>query len=92
MGMFDTLQCEIPLPDGFKPEDGEFQTKDLDCCLETYTLTAEGKLLGPDGEDKEFHGWLNFYSLGPAKDWHEYRAKFTDGRLVQILVHARSPV
>jgi hypothetical protein len=37
----------------------------------------------------EFHGWLKFYgSEGKHEDgsyqWHEYRAKYTDGKLVKI--------
>lgn len=52
MGMFDTLICEAPLPDGAEIEpyddrydDGAFQTKDLDCGLNTYRITADGRLL-----------------------------------------------
>jgi len=40
--------------------------------------------------DTDFHGWLNFYTSEgrgntelPYK-WYEYRAKFTDGNLVEI--------
>jgi hypothetical protein len=40
--------------------------------------------------DLNFHGWLNFYGSSgqspqdPAWQWHEYKAKFTDGQLVEI--------
>ena len=44
MGMFDYLKCDYPLPD-FDYQDALFQTKDLDCFLETYTITKEGILL-----------------------------------------------
>ena len=47
-------------------------------------------------EDVEYHGWLNFYGYsgdvndrykpGGEYQWHEYNAKFTDGRLVTIEV------
>ncbi len=52
MGMFDYICCEYPLPDD-PPEwvqrharEGVFQTKDTEAqFLETYTITADGKLI-----------------------------------------------
>ena len=43
--------------------------------------------------DMNFQGWLNFYSAtGRHRDntweWHEYRAKFMDGQLQEIMVIA----
>jgi hypothetical protein len=32
----------------------------------------------------DFHGVMNFYGDDKAGGWHEYNAKFTDGRLVSI--------
>jgi hypothetical protein len=111
MGMFDYVICEVPLPDGYVPPDGGFQSKDLDCDLDTYVIRADGRLTKAldfdDGDrrkpsefrDSDFHGWFNFYDFGkvgvgastaiypngePIREWHEYRAKFTDGRLVKI--------
>lgn len=45
MGMFDWVHCDYPLPG--KPEGLRlsFQTKDLDNQMDTYTITAEGRLL-----------------------------------------------
>lgn len=42
-------------------------------------------------KDANFHGILNFYGHeGNRADgtwkWHEYNAKFTDGRLVEIII------
>src|SRR5574343_1173862 len=48
MGMFDSLTCERPLPDGFDGAGG-FQTKDLDCNLEHFKITAAG-LAAVDGD------------------------------------------
>jgi hypothetical protein len=45
MGMFDDVVVEVPLPDGFDPAGVEFQTKDFDCRLERYTITADGRLV-----------------------------------------------
>jgi hypothetical protein len=44
MGMFDELTCEYPLPDGEVQED-LFQTKSLDCTLDHYTITKDGRLI-----------------------------------------------
>lgn len=45
MGMFDYVQCEVPLPNGFA---GELQTKDFDCLLTTVLIRADGRLLVQD--------------------------------------------
>lgn len=43
MGLFDTLYCDYPLPDPeFQNE--EFQTKDLECLLDRYRISADGRL------------------------------------------------
>lgn len=100
MGMFDTVTCEQPLPDGADSGSLEFQTKDMKFPgLDTYKISRSGRLIGPDG-DMDFHGHLNFYgssgwrqSQGDNSDyeWHEYDAKFTDGQLVEIVtVSAKS--
>lgn len=45
MGMFDTITCEYPLPDGYDARAVQFQTKDLDNSLLHYTITADGRLV-----------------------------------------------
>jgi hypothetical protein len=137
MGMFDYLRCDRDTPDGWKPANGLFQTKDLDCELTVYRITEDGRLLEnrtvgyedvPESEwqhvgaapgsiealwheaskkrpirqevELPWHGFIRFYDLekleglppGPVRGdvlgrfsvWHEYRAKFTDGRLVEL--------
>src|SRR5690348_10030584 len=48
MGMFDEVICEHPLP-GTPPDFIEaghpFQTKDLDCAMDVYQITADGRLM-----------------------------------------------
>jgi hypothetical protein len=51
MGLYDNIKCLYPLPDN-PPEnikkqalEGNFQTKDLECFLEDYTITEEGELI-----------------------------------------------
>lgn len=43
MGMFDWVRCSASLDDRVSPSD-IFQTKDLDCCLETYWVDPSGRL------------------------------------------------
>jgi hypothetical protein len=42
--MFDDIRCKYPLPDP-EAQDFAFQTKDLDCNLDMYTITEDGRLL-----------------------------------------------
>ncbi len=44
MGMFDELKCEYPLPDA-DVQDRTFQTKSLECLMDRYTITREGRLI-----------------------------------------------
>ena len=118
MGMFDHIYCEYPLPDGFNTKGVEFQSKDLDCMLDYYTITADGRLIHhyrewevtPEAElphpdqpffgslrekagsqkmvDTNYHGVLNFYSYEDTHvpPYREYDAKFTDGKIVSIVL------
>jgi hypothetical protein len=43
MGLFDDITCEKELPG--LTEKLSFQTKDLDCMMGSYTITAEGRLI-----------------------------------------------
>lgn len=46
MGMFDHVVCQYPLPN--LPKEGKewmFQTKDMECNLWVYTITASGQLI-----------------------------------------------
>lgn len=45
----------------------------------------------PNMVQSDFHGWLNFYDYNEKDEWHEYNAKFTDGRLVEIVAVPSSP-
>jgi hypothetical protein len=55
MGMFDYINCELPLPLNKKEQktfsninwkDIGFQTKDTDCTMSTYAIRKNGKLYG----------------------------------------------
>jgi hypothetical protein len=45
MGMFDDIVVEQPLPDAGAANVNGWQTKDLDCTMDTYRITAEGRLM-----------------------------------------------
>jgi hypothetical protein len=84
MGMFDTIQCEKPLPGEPKPPvHAWLQSKDFKRGLEVYRITADDRLIGLSGEALPFHGILNFYTY-EDDIWFEYEAKFTDGVLIEI--------
>jgi hypothetical protein len=83
MGMFDTIRCERELPGDHKPPPTAWlQTKSLECCLDTFTITANGRLVGPYG-DIDYHGFIHFGAYHDQISY-EYRAKFTDGNLVEL--------
>lgn len=93
--MFDNLICLAPLPNDPPIPRDDFQTKDLDCLLDTYTITEDGLLLharwNVEGElTVPYHGLIRFYYGDWSNDdqkmhaWYEYEAKFTDGKLVEI--------
>jgi hypothetical protein len=97
MGMFDWVRCNAPLPPHRKTKSAEFQTKDLDCQMDHIHISAEGRLLSVSFDydtrewgtpkDLNHHGYLDFYDL-PANEGEamvEFRAKFTDGQLVEIV-------
>lgn len=48
MGMFDYIKCKYPLP-GTKPHfvtsDSSFQTKDLECMMDSYEITEDGRIV-----------------------------------------------
>jgi hypothetical protein len=87
MGMFDYVRCTAPLPDAEKP--GKlYQTKDFDFPnLDNYLIAETGRLIkdNDEPEDMNWHGYLNFHRWDDAlKELIEYRAKFTDGQLIEI--------
>ena len=105
MGMFDTIYCDMPLPDGYESRLNGFQTKDFDCEMARYRIKASGSLVKETygvfnsepmltGTVIPFHGIIRFYDydqqscdpkfLYDQQHWHEYNAKFTDGKCVGI--------
>ena len=98
MGMFDYIECEMPLPaDPKPPADLLFQTKDTDdiadgLYLRRWTIEADGRLT-LKGVAYPFHGDLRFYEFDTHTDeWWEYVARFTEGLCTGIrCTEHRSP-
>lgn len=83
MGMFDSIRCDWPLPDGTDAID--MQSKSLSNTLATYVIAFDGRLLYADGRETGWHGVLRFYGGESGSPLREYEAKFSDGRLVHLL-------
>jgi len=92
MGMFDDVDFEHRMPDGFLALGG-YQSKDLDCAGDCYEITADGRLVatsrsGYQSEnpkplgDVHYDGVLNIYgSEWPSLKPHEYDLSFVAGEL-----------
>jgi hypothetical protein len=89
MGLFDTVHCNLPLPDP-NHQDLEYQTKDLERLLDIYTITAEGRMIRhartrakSPSRDIEWpvHGDVRIYAGDPEKERGliEYEVRFTYG-------------
>ncbi len=88
MGMFDSIRCEWPLPDG--GDGSDMQTKSLGCCLTQYVIAADGRLRHVKGSDSGFHGIMRFYAHDPGTGRREYEAKFSDGQLDHLVPVAQA--
>src|SRR5436305_3215068 len=96
MGLYDTVYCECPLPDT-RHQDLDFQTKNLECLMDTYTITQDGRLVrragigfGGEGLDRDtewpLHGDIRIYTSVKTEtpSWIEYVVRFTHGRVEWI--------
>ena len=87
MGMLDYIKIEVPLPDRFK--DDYFQTKCFDKNLDNLKFTCKGVFHPLYDSPRKIHGVISFYTTeGEVNSenwiWHEYFAKFTDGKVEWI--------
>jgi len=99
MGMFDYLQCKMPMERDHNSR--TFQTKDFDCQLNMIVIESNGRLLPCNsGEHDSFTGSFTFYDYRALKDgkdlpyitggmeydaeWVEYEATAVNGVVNQI--------
>ena len=86
MGMYDEIQCDAPLPDGYEGSRTRFQTKSIpDPGLQRYKITSSGRLVDPLGYDLEPDGYITFSTSAPDSTWREYRARVLSGQLDEIV-------
>jgi hypothetical protein len=94
MGTFDEIRCEVPLPDGGRIADVQFQTKTFPGpCMQRYVITQAGRLVDSVGNDLEPEGYITFYSSAMESEsrapggptWREYRARFSAGQMLSIV-------
>lgn len=87
MGMYDDLRFSYRMPNG---RDGRsFQTKSLECQMDRYEVTPQGRLARIESDDEgarplgdmNYSGWLDIRD----KDDY-YRLDFVDGGLRAIQV------
>jgi hypothetical protein len=94
MGLYDDLICEHPLPGTPLEFLSDFQTKDLECRMDTVTISSDGKLVGYEyftGE-VDFYGcnivmgtpWGVYTQDGEDIEDVNYLAKFSSGQLRSI--------
>ena len=69
MGLYDYIEHN----------DKEYQTKNFDCQMEHYKI-ENGRLMSQESIDLNYHGYVHFRGVGEM-----YRAKFTDGRLMEVV-------
>lgn len=95
--MFDSIYVKpemLPLPENIKilfTDDIEFQTKDLGKSLSRFRITPEKTLIEfpylyrkAEEWEVDFHGIFNFYT-SVDEVWYEFKAKFTNGKLEEII-------
>lgn len=99
MGLFDYVVCKYPLPNSPSGviQNADFQTKDLDCTMNRFVLTADGVLTNDEGHLVTVTVDLNIYcsnvvASGPGtytangedEEWAEYNIHLFDGRVQSI--------
>ena len=71
MGMFDTVVCEHPLPDGFEGFRG-FQTKDLGSTMGLYVITEGGRLV---------EHVVRYEDHPTIREWHPFLGRWRPARV-----------
>jgi len=93
--MYDYLVCEMPLPGkaaAWLTEGHAFQTKSLDCRMETYTISKDGTFSASDFTGTVEFDWSNVTASGTGiytengedAEYAEYKAVIVDGRVTHL--------
>lgn len=82
MGMYDTFNMKVMMPD-CSIYDEDFESKDLDCNLDRYVVTPDGRLMRQGEDHYEPHQLTGeVYMYGPIN----ITAHFKKGRLTHIVM------
>jgi len=86
MGMYDEIQCDAPVPDGYSDAGERYQIKSFpDPRLQRYKITRSGKLIDVLDNDLGPDGYIVFYIEDRDSIWREYRARFVSSQLQEIV-------
>ncbi len=77
MGMFDNVRCHMPLPKGFEAlQEHVFQTKDLDCIMDEFTIQSDGTIHSRDVGKLYYTAQVSFATLNPPEMPETHWVKF----------------
>ena len=86
MGLHDEIYCDAELPDVDVLPGSVFQTRSFYyACLQKYRLTKAGRLIDQWGRDLELDGYLIVRLAPGGSGAPEFRARFTEGQLENIV-------
>lgn len=88
MGMFDRVTVEKD--NIFGIADAEYQTKCLNCELDTYTIHKDGTIT-TTGTSSVINGVIEIYGDDKSGKWYEYDIYVKDSKVVRVVEQGNAP-
>jgi hypothetical protein len=86
MSLYDEIYCDAELPEVDVLQGSVFQTRSFYyACLQKYRLTKAGRLIDQWGRDLELDGYLILRLAPGGSGAPEFRARFANGHLQNIV-------
>jgi hypothetical protein len=86
MSLYDEIYCDAEFPEVDVLQGSVFQTRSFYyACLQKYRLTKAGRLIDQWGRDLELDGYLILRLAPGGSGAPEFRARFADGQLQNIV-------
>jgi hypothetical protein len=86
MSLYDEIYCDAELPEVDVLSGSVFQTRSFYyACLQKYRLTEAGRLIDQWGRDLELEGYLILRLAPGGSGAPEFRARFAEGQLQNIV-------
>jgi hypothetical protein len=87
---FQTKDFDCMLTNIYITDDGELKINRFDQGWDKDAVNGFGTKGAITHENERletipFHGFMNFYTTNDKQEWFEFAAKFTDGKLVDII-------